>query len=170
MLLLVAAVGAILLSGRRRPAGPPLVAGRFVRRQRRDLLALTAAFIKTVANEWPHGIVYVFEHPAAYSVALVGLVGLVIAQHALDAGPVAASQAALLIVNPLSSIVMGIWLFRDHIHTTGSRAIERGALPRPDVLLAAAAQPVAADLVDFEAEQLSDRNSGPKMRAGGSIA
>ena len=121
--------------------------------------ALTAAFIKTVANEWPHGIVYVFEHPAAYSVALVGLVGLVIAQHALDAGPVAASQAALLIVNPLSSIVMGIWLFRDHVHATGSRAIGEGlflGLMFYSLLLLSQSPLISST---FEAEQLSDRNS-----------
>lgn len=90
------------------------------------VFALTATFIKTVANEWQNGLVYVFTHPAAYAVAASGLVGLVISQHALQAGPVAASQSALLIVNPLSSIVIGIWLFSDHVHATGARAVVEG--------------------------------------------
>lgn len=90
------------------------------------VFALTATFIKTVANEWQHGLAYVFSHPAAYAVAASGLVGLVISQHALEAGPVAASQASLLIANPLSSIVIGIWLFSDHVHATGARAVVEG--------------------------------------------
>jgi hypothetical protein len=47
----------------------------------------------------------------------------VLSQHALDAGPIAASQAALLTVNPLASIVMGIWLFDDRLHHGGWRTI-----------------------------------------------
>lgn len=90
------------------------------------VFALTATFIKTVADEWQHGLPYVFSHPAAYAVAASGLAGLVISQRALAAGPVAASQAALLIVNPLSSIVIGIWLFSDRVHATGVRAIWEG--------------------------------------------
>ena len=90
------------------------------------VFALTATFIKTVANEWQQGLAYVFSHPAAYAVAASGLAGLVISQRALESGPVAASQAALLIVNPLSSIVIGIWLFNDHVHTTGARAVVEG--------------------------------------------
>ena len=90
------------------------------------VFALTATFIKTVADEWQHGLAYVFSHPAAYAVAASGLVGLVISQHALEAGPVAASQAAHLIANPLSSIVIGIWLFSNHVHATGARAVVEG--------------------------------------------
>jgi drug/metabolite transporter (DMT)-like permease len=90
------------------------------------LFALTATFVKTVADEWQHGLAYVFSHPAAYAVAASGLVGLIIGQHALEAGPVAASQAALLIANPMSSIVIGIWLFNNHVHATGARGVVEG--------------------------------------------
>lgn len=83
--------------------------------------ALTAAFIKTTADLWPRGAVFVFSHWQIYGVMVAGMLGLVISQHALDAGPVAASQSALLIVNPLSSIVMGIFLFGDHLQRSGGR-------------------------------------------------
>lgn len=83
--------------------------------------ALTAALIKTVSFIWPRGLVAVLSHWQTYGVALTGLVGLVLSQHALEAGPVAASQSALLVVNPISSIVMGVWLFGDHLHTGGFR-------------------------------------------------
>ncbi len=83
--------------------------------------ALTAAFIKMVAVIWPRGIVSVATHWQTYGIAVTGLLGLVLAQHALEAGPVAASQSALLVANPISSIVMGVWLFGDHLHAEGSR-------------------------------------------------
>lgn len=83
--------------------------------------ALTAAFVKTAADQWARGPFYAFTHWQAYSVAAAGLIGLVLSQHALEAGPVAASQSSLLVVNPLSSIVMGIWLFGDHLHLRGDR-------------------------------------------------
>ncbi len=85
--------------------------------------ALTAAFIKTAADLWSHDPVSSFQHWQTYAVALAGLGGFVITQHALDAGPVAASQSALLILNPLASIVMGVWLFGDRLRTGGGRGL-----------------------------------------------
>ena len=87
--------------------------------------ALTAAFVKTTADEWSRGPVGVLTHWQVYAVAVAGVLGLVISQHALEAGPVAASQSALLIVNPLASIVMGIFLFGDHMQRgTGRLLVE----------------------------------------------
>ncbi len=121
------------------------------------VFALTATFIKTVANEWQQGLAYVFSHPAAYAVAASGLAGLVISQRALESGPVAASQAALLIVNPLSSIVIGIWLFDDHVHATGARAVVEGVFLGLmfSSLLVLAQSPLIS--TSREAERLSKR-------------
>ncbi len=83
--------------------------------------ALTAAFIKTAADLWNRGPLGILLHWQTYGIAIAGGLGFVITQHALEAGPVAASQSALLIVNPLSSIVMGIWLFGDRLQTGGGR-------------------------------------------------
>ncbi len=83
--------------------------------------AVTAAFIKQVAEQWPHGIVYVLSNWEGYGVAIAGMVGLILSQHALNAGPVAASQSALLISNPLASIVMGVYLFGNHLDRSGPR-------------------------------------------------
>jgi drug/metabolite transporter (DMT)-like permease len=76
--------------------------------------ALTAACVKSVADEWPRGVAQLPRHPGLYGAVLAGAIGLVLGQRALDAGPVAASQSVLLIVNPIVSIVMGTWLFGDH--------------------------------------------------------
>lgn len=75
--------------------------------------ALTAACLKSVTIQWPTGLGEVLTHLQIYGVAAAGAVGLVINQHALNAGPVAASQSALLIVNPVASIIMGTRLFGD---------------------------------------------------------
>jgi hypothetical protein len=80
--------------------------------------SLTAACVKSVTDEWANGLSTLPRHPGLYGVIIVGALGLILSQRALDAGPVAASQAALLIVNPIVSIVMGTWLFGDHWQTS----------------------------------------------------
>lgn len=91
--------------------------------------ALTAAFIKAAADLWSRGPGVIFTHFEPYGIAIAGLVGLVVSQHALESGPVAASQSALLIVNPVASIVMGVFLFGDRLQISHGRlAIEVAAL------------------------------------------
>lgn len=46
-----------------------------------------------------------------------GVVGTVLLQGAYAAGPLAASQATLLIVDPLASIALGIVLFHEYLNT-----------------------------------------------------
>jgi drug/metabolite transporter (DMT)-like permease len=170
LLLLVAAGGAVVLGILAAQRGPRSWRAVCYGVSAAICFALTAAFIKTVANEWPRGVVYVFSHPEAYGVAVAGLIGLIISQHALDAGPVAASQAALLIVNPLSSIIMGIWLFRDHVHATGTHAILEGIFLGVMFYSLLLLSQSALITSSREAEQLSDRQPLPKVHAGGSIA
>lgn len=121
VLLLAASGGALVLSAACAQRGPRWWRATAYGVGGGIAYALTAAFVKTAADQWSRGPLYVFAHWQAYSVALAGLVGLVFTQHALEAGPVAASQTSLLVVNPLSSIVMGIWLFGDHLHAGGVR-------------------------------------------------
>jgi drug/metabolite transporter (DMT)-like permease len=84
--------------------------------------AITAAFLK-VSSSYVRvgGISHLFFHWQPYCVAIAGLAGLVISQHALQAGPIAASQSVLLIVNPVSSILMGVLLFGDRLQTSQGR-------------------------------------------------
>ena len=85
--------------------------------------ALTAAFIKAAADLWTHGPGVIFTHFEPYGIAAAGLVGLVVSQHALESGPVAASQSALLIVNPVASIIMGVFLFGDSLRIGHGRVV-----------------------------------------------
>ena len=84
---------------------------------------MTAACLKAVTEQWPSGISAVVTHLQLYGVAAAGAIGLVISQHALNVGPVAASQSALLIVNPVASIAMGTWLFGDEWPRSASHLI-----------------------------------------------
>jgi hypothetical protein len=86
--------------------------------------AFTAALIKEMNalisnNGWGH----VFLDWPPYALAVTGLIGMFLAQNAFQAGPVTASQATLVIVDPLASIAIGIGLFGDHLQTAGGRAV-----------------------------------------------
>jgi drug/metabolite transporter (DMT)-like permease len=77
--------------------------------------ALTAAFIKQMTDEISmHGWGFL-QHWSPYAVAVTGVMGLFLAQNAFHAGPVTASQATLVIVDPLASVAIGIGLFGDTV-------------------------------------------------------
>ena len=83
--------------------------------------AFTAALIKQVSNDASHLWYSLFLHWHFYAMAVAGLVGLFLAQNAFHAGPVTASQATLVVVDPLVSIAIGIGLFNDHVDTSSLR-------------------------------------------------
>ena len=85
--------------------------------------ALTAAVIKQMNDEITRGWGHVFSTWTPYGLAAIGLVGTFLAQNAYHAGPVTASQSALVIVDPLVSIAIGIGLFGDHVQTSGGRLV-----------------------------------------------
>ena len=60
-----------------------------------------------------------FEHWQTYGVIVFGLLGLFLTQNAFHAGPLAASQSTLVLVDPLASICIGIALFGDSLRTSG---------------------------------------------------
>ena len=50
-----------------------------------------------------------------------GVLGLFLIQSSYHAGPVTASQASLTIIDPMVSVVIGIYLFHDRLDTAGWR-------------------------------------------------
>lgn len=78
--------------------------------------AVCAAFMKAT-TVWMDrgGFVALFSHFEPYGIALAGLAGLFFAQNAFHAGPITASQASLVIVDPIASIVIGVGLFGDNL-------------------------------------------------------
>lgn len=82
--------------------------------------AFTAALIKSVGDvavgDWTH----VLEHWQTYALIACGLGSVFLAQNAFHAGPIAASQTALVMVDPLASLAIGIGLFGDNLRTAGA--------------------------------------------------
>jgi drug/metabolite transporter (DMT)-like permease len=79
--------------------------------------ALTAAFIKQMTNEISsRGWGFLATWPP-YAVAVAGVVGVFLVQNAFHSGPVTASQAMLVIVDPLAAMAIGIGLFGDSLRT-----------------------------------------------------
>ncbi len=83
--------------------------------------AFTASLTKEVtgfvATDWTH----MFAHWQTYGVAVFGVLSVFLTQNSFHAGPIGASQAALVLVDPLVSISIGIALFDDNLQTQGAR-------------------------------------------------
>lgn len=78
--------------------------------------ALDAAFVKQATEVLRHrGVLALLVHWPVYGVLVTGFAGCVLVQAALHAGPIRASQPALVIVDPLVSIVLGVGLFNERI-------------------------------------------------------
>jgi drug/metabolite transporter (DMT)-like permease len=81
--------------------------------------AIDAAFVKSATEVLAHhGWGGLFVHWPIYGVVVTGVLGTVILESAFAVGPLAASQSALLIVDPLASIAMGIELFGEQLRSS----------------------------------------------------
>jgi drug/metabolite transporter (DMT)-like permease len=90
--------------------------------------ATTATLIKAATDAFASGgVVGLFEHGAVYGVAVTGLLGTILTQAALHRGPLAVSQSLMVIVDPLVSILLGVWLFGERF-THPPAEIAAGAL------------------------------------------
>ncbi len=84
--------------------------------------AFAAALTKTVTDYVARDWVTMFQHWQTYGLAVIGLLAVFLAQNAFHAGPIAASQSTLVLVDPLASILIGIGLYGDQIRVTGGYA------------------------------------------------
>jgi drug/metabolite transporter (DMT)-like permease len=80
--------------------------------------AFTAALIKVVSDYAARDWVNLLTHWQTYGLVAFGVAGLFLAQNAFHAGPLAASQSTLVLVDPLFSILIGIGLFGDSLRTS----------------------------------------------------
>jgi hypothetical protein len=83
--------------------------------------ALTASLEKVTTTLFNRGIIGLFDHWQPYAIAVTGVAAVFLAQNAFHAGPITASQATLVIVDPLVSIVIGVELFGDHLQAHDAR-------------------------------------------------
>jgi drug/metabolite transporter (DMT)-like permease len=90
--------------------------------------ALLATFLKSATDVLARsGILPMLGHGAVYGVIVAGIVGTVLTQAALHYGPLVVSQPFMVIVNPLVSIALGVWLYGEHF-VGGALHISLGAL------------------------------------------
>ncbi|MBF6557798.1 MAG: DMT family transporter [Acidimicrobiales bacterium] len=85
------------------------------------MFALSAALTKQFTNLISGGWGNVVTNWDPYALLATGLIGLLLIQSSLHAGPITASQATLTIVDPVASVAIGIWLFGDRLRTGGWR-------------------------------------------------
>ncbi|HET7328538.1 MAG TPA: DMT family transporter [Nocardioidaceae bacterium] len=77
---------------------------------------LTAAFIKAVTDVSGNGLVDLALSWPPYATAGAGLAAVLLQQNALQAGSLAASQPASMIVGTVVSVVLGTMLFHEQLH------------------------------------------------------
>lgn len=103
------------------PAGRPVAA----RSRRAALLGcatgiswgFVAAVIKELSSHIDDGIGAVFANWSLYVLLTVGAGTMLLASHALAAGPLAASQPGFTVLDPLSAGLLGVFLFDEQIRT-----------------------------------------------------
>jgi drug/metabolite transporter (DMT)-like permease len=74
--------------------------------------ALMATFIKTATDTFgTSGLVGLLTRWPVYALAAAAVTGTLLEQAALHVGPLSVSQPLLVIINPLASIALSVWLF-----------------------------------------------------------
>jgi hypothetical protein len=77
--------------------------------------ALMAVFLKATTDTLAtFGILGMLSRWPVYALAVAALSGTLLEQAALHVGPLSVSQPLLIVVNPLASIVLSVWLFEEH--------------------------------------------------------
>jgi drug/metabolite transporter (DMT)-like permease len=77
--------------------------------------ALVAVFIKATTDTLTQfGVGGMFTRWPVYALAAGGVAGVLLQQLALHAGPLRVSQPLLVIVDPIVSIALSVWLFSEH--------------------------------------------------------
>jgi hypothetical protein len=77
--------------------------------------ALVATFIKATTDTLTQfGVGGMFTHWPLYALAVGAIAALFLEQAALHVGPLRASQPFIVIIDPIVSIALSLWLFAEH--------------------------------------------------------
>jgi drug/metabolite transporter (DMT)-like permease len=86
--------------------------------------ALMAVFLKTTTNALTaDGLGGLFATWPLYALAAAAISATVLEQSALHVGPLSVSQPLLVIINPLASIFLSIWLFDERFTASPGRVV-----------------------------------------------
>ena len=78
---------------------------------------LVAAIVKELSSQLGSGIGTIFSTWPVYALVVIGAATMLLASHALAAGPLAASQPGFTVLDPLSASLLGVFLFGEHMRT-----------------------------------------------------
>jgi drug/metabolite transporter (DMT)-like permease len=83
--------------------------------------ALVATFIKATTDTLTQfGVAGMFAHWPVYALAAGSIAALFLMQAALHVGPLRASQPFIVIIDPIVSIALSVWLFAEHFTADGA--------------------------------------------------
>jgi ABC-type Fe3+-siderophore transport system permease subunit len=86
--------------------------------------ALMAVFLKATTDTLAmFGVLGTLSRWPVYALAVAAISGTLLEQAALHAGPLSVSQPLLIVVNPLASIVLSVWLFREQFTSSPARIV-----------------------------------------------
>lgn len=86
--------------------------------------ALVAAFIKATTDTLTqYGLGGMFTHWPVYALAVAGLSAEYLNQAALHVGPLSASQPVLVVVDPIVSIALSVWIFGEQFTEDALRIV-----------------------------------------------
>lgn len=112
--LVCAGVAAVLATAGR--AGPPGRRAALWGASAAVLWALVATFIKATTDTLSqYGVGGTLERWPVYALAAGSALGFLVEQTALRVGPLRSSQPMLVIVDPMVSIGLGVWLYDEHV-------------------------------------------------------
>jgi drug/metabolite transporter (DMT)-like permease len=123
-----------------------------------------AAVIKELSSHLGDGLGAILGNWSVYVLIGAGVATLLLASHALAAGPLAASQPGFTIVDPLAATLLGIFLFNEHIQT-GILALAGQALGLL-LLIAGVTALSHSQLIDGESEPSQARSADHATRPG----
>lgn len=105
------AAGVLALLGAR---GSPVRRAAFLGAATSVLWALVATFIKAFTDSLSRfGLGGIFAHWPVYALAATGLLAELLNQTALHVGPLSVSQPLIVIVDPIVSIALSVWVYQE---------------------------------------------------------
>jgi hypothetical protein len=123
-----------------------------------------AAVIKELSAHLGGGPGAVFSSWSLYVLIAAGAVTMLLASHALAAGPLAASQPGFTILDPLAASLLGAFLFGEHIRTDAA-ALAGEALALAVVIAGAAALGRSSLIADENAPPSRQHQPAPSSAA-----
>lgn len=85
------------------------------------LYGFSASLLKTITVQLGDGLGTLFTNWHVYALILVGLAGLILNQNAFQSGRIAAPLTTIALLDPVTSIVIGVTVYREKLSLDGIR-------------------------------------------------